>query len=104
MAEVKEHTQLIDIVRREVDLYAGETHDARMVSFSDPEKNLYGVIIIPDDANERPAYLAVLALIHHDYVIIEEDGTVDKPLHEALMVNGGIPRDKIVLAYKGETR
>jgi hypothetical protein len=36
-----------------------------------------------------------------DYVVIEEDST-DKPLVDALMVNGDVPREKIVLAYRGE--
>jgi hypothetical protein len=36
-------------------------------------------------------------------VVIDEDTSVDKPLYEALMTNGGVPREKIILAYRGET-
>jgi hypothetical protein len=43
-----------------------------------------------------------MAKVVDDKVIILED-TTDKPLYEALMVNGGIPRERIILAYKGET-
>jgi hypothetical protein len=38
-----------------------------------------------------------------DEVIIEEDTTLDKHLVDTLIHNGGIPRDRIILAYKGES-
>jgi hypothetical protein len=49
-----------------------------------------------------PARADVLAQVVGDKVIILEDRT-DKPLYEALMINGGIPREQIILAYAGES-
>jgi len=43
-----------------------------------------------------------MARVVGDYIVIDEDGTLDKPLYQALMINGSIPRDRILLAYKGE--
>jgi hypothetical protein len=98
----QEKTNLLEITRREVRKYVGNTPHARMYGLLDDQNGCYGVVIVPEDEAERPAYMAVLARVVGDMVIIEEDGTVDKPLVEALMVNGGIPREQIVLAYQGE--
>jgi len=99
---VNENLFLADITRREVQKYVGRTPDASMYSLLDDKQQRYGVIIVPESASERPAYVAVMARIVGDYVVIDEDGTVDKPLYQALMVNGGIPRNRLILAYKGE--
>ena len=42
-----------------------------------------------------------MARVVGDYVVIEEDST-DKPLVDALMMNGDVQREKIILAYQGE--
>jgi hypothetical protein len=99
---VSENLSLGNITRREVEKYVGRTPNASMYSLLDDKQQRYGVIIVPEAASERPAYVAVMARIIDDYVVIDEDGTVDKPLYQALMINGGIPRDHIILAYKGE--
>ena len=99
---VKENLSLADITRREVEKYVGRTPSASMYSLLDDKQQRYSVIIVPESVTERPAYVAVMARIVGDYVVIDEDGTVDKPLYQALMINGGIPRDHVVLAYKGE--
>jgi hypothetical protein len=44
-----------------------------------------------------------MARVVGDKIIIEEDRSFDKPLHEALMGNAGIPREQIILAYAGES-
>jgi hypothetical protein len=45
-----------------------------------------------------------MAQVIDDTIVVLEDTSVDKPLVDALMSNGGVPRDKIILAYKGEKR
>ncbi|MCA0458245.1 MAG: XisI protein [Chloroflexi bacterium] len=97
-----EKLSLGEITRREVEKYVGHTHGAVMYSLFDDKQQRYGVVIIPEADSERPAYVAVMARIVGSYIVIDEDGTLDKPLYQALMVNAGIPRDQIVLAYKGE--
>jgi hypothetical protein len=98
----QERLNLAEIVKREVDLYAGNTHDAKLYALLDDDNQRYAVITVPDKAEERPAWVAVMAYVTDDTVVIMEDTSLDKPLYEALMVNGGVPRAKIVLAYKGE--
>lgn len=92
------------IVKREVAAYAAVT-DAplRFVAVLDDVRHTYAVVIVPQGEMrvEQQPSVYVMARIENDYVIIEED-TDDKPLHEALMHNGGIPRAQIVLAYAGE--
>jgi hypothetical protein len=95
-------TELEAITRREVELYAGNTHEAKQYAVLDDPNQIYRVVVVPDKQNERPAWVAVMARIVDDTIIIDEDTSLDKPLVEALMVNGGVPRDKIVLAYRGE--
>lgn len=99
---IRHQINLASITTCEVEKYAGHTNQAVMYAILDDERQRYGVVIVPEDENERPAYMAVLARVVNDRVIIEEDGTLDKPLVEALMHKGGIPREQIVLAYKGE--
>ena len=94
--------ELAAITSREVSRYSGHMPDALMYPILDDNHQRYGVAIIPEDERERPAYLGVLARIVDDFVVIDEDGSVDKPLYQALMVNGGVPREQIILAYKGE--
>jgi hypothetical protein len=93
---------LADITRREVNLYAAYSPLATMYRVADEEQQIYAVIIIEDDPEQRPAWVVVMAQVVGDCIVILEDRT-DKPLVDALMINGGVPRDKIVLAYRGES-
>jgi transposase-like protein len=93
---------LAEITRQEVQAYVGNTHDAQMVAVLDDPNQIYTVVIVPKNAEERPAWVAVMARVVGDTIVIDEDTSIDKPLVDALMVNGSIPRDRIVLAYKGE--
>jgi hypothetical protein len=90
------------IVRREVDRYAVDVPGCKLYAVLDDLNQTYGVICVPDNSADRPAWIVMLTHIVDDYVVIDED-TTDKPLVDALMINGGIPREKIILAYAGET-
>ncbi|MDX1995939.1 MAG: element excision factor XisI family protein [bacterium] len=98
---IGEKLNLSSLTRHEIDLYAGHTHDAVLYTLFDDQQQRYGVVVVPRHDQDRPAWLTVFAHIQGEYVIIEEDSAVDSPLHEALMA-GGIPRENIILAYKGE--
>lgn len=93
---------LTDITRHEVDMYGGKTFGGRMIASLDDKNQVYAVMYVPDNQDERPSWVVVLARVVGDYVVIEEDVT-DKPLVDALMVNANVPREKIILAYRGET-
>lgn len=103
IAKTEVDTALVAIVRREVERYAGNAYQARLYPVLDDSNQTYAVIIIEDDPTARPAWVVVMAQVDGDKIVIHEDTSLDKPLYEALMVNGGIPREQIILAYAGET-
>jgi hypothetical protein len=92
---------LSQIVRREVQLYLANSDTSKFYSFLDDAQKLYAVVSVPHLPRPWPSRVVVMAQVVGDKVIIIEDNT-DKPLVDALMVNGGVPREKIILAYAGE--
>lgn len=98
MAALKELTH---IVQYEVEDYAkGTTFGGITYPISDPERQTYTVIIVPDAPRKCKAGVVVVARIVNDKVIIDEDIT-DRPLWREL-VRAGIPREQIILTYAGE--
>lgn len=95
------NTQLAEITRREVERYVATWHQGEMYAILDERQQRYIVVDVPHHPRPFPAGIVVLARVDGDYIIIEEDAT-DKPLIDALMVNGGVPREQIILAYDGE--
>jgi XisI protein len=93
---------LAEITRREVEMYAGYSPTAKLYPVLDDQNLTYAVVIVPNWPRPFSSEIVVLARIVAESIVIEED-TTDKPLLDALMVNGGIPREQIVLAYAGET-
>jgi len=94
-------TELEAITRREVDMYAGNSFTSKTYFIADDLQKLYAVVSVPNHPRPWPSRVSVMAQVVNDKVIIIEDIT-DKPLVDALMVNGGVPREKIILAYAGE--
>jgi XisI protein len=90
-------------VRREVALYAATSDTATFYPVLDDLNHTYAVIVMEHDPALRPAWILVMARVVDNTIIIDEDTTLEKHVVDALMVNAGIPREKIVLAYKGET-
>lgn len=91
---------LAEITKREVRLYAATSDDALFRPILDDTNQTYAVVVFERDPSLRPAWVLVMARVEGDRIIIEEDATLEKHLVDALVVNGGIPREKIVLAYK----
>ena len=92
---------LLQKVKHEVDLYAAGALDGICYSILDDEQQRYTAVFVPDDRREY-ADTIVMARVDGDKIIIEHDST-DKPLVDALMINAGIPREQIILAYQGES-
>ena len=94
---------LTDTVRREVADYHGPAIKATTYYFEDLKNQTYAVVIIPEYDYPRKSWsgVVVLARVVDDMVIIEED-TTDRPLWKEL-VRAGIPREKIILTFAGET-
>lgn len=93
---------LVNIVKAEVEKYAsdGEGINLRLFSILDDVRQHYTVIAVDHPKRKNLAGVVVMARVEGDQVIIEEDAT-DKPLLDAL-IQAGIPREKIILAYAGE--
>jgi len=95
-------TALETITRTEVEKYIPISYTSSYYALLDDAQKLYAVVSVPHLPRPWPSRIVVMAQVVGDKVIIIEDIT-DKPLVDALMVNGGVPRDKIILAYAGET-
>lgn len=89
----------MDIVRREVETYAGIALHASLYPVFDEVRHVYAVMCVDNRPVTSPARAVVMARIVDDRLIIETD-TTDKPLIEALQ-QAGIPRTQIVAAYQG---
>lgn len=94
--------QLIQIVREEVEKYAAGGRGLNAIAFPvlDDVRHVYAVSAVEYPTRHDVMMVVVFARIVGDKVVIEED-TTDKPLIDALMQRG-IPREQIVLAYRGE--
>jgi hypothetical protein len=93
--------QLNEIVKDTLLQYVGRGFDNRSFPLANEAEQIYAVNIIDTPVRKRKAGVVVIARVDGDRVIIEEDLT-DRPLVDAL-VEAGVPREKIVLAYAGET-
>jgi hypothetical protein len=102
---VKEDIQadmLAQITRTEVKKYVANSDTSKLYPILDDEQKLYAVVGVPHLPRPWPSRVIVMAQVVDDKVVIIEDIT-DKSLVDALVHNAGVPRDKIILAYKGET-
>lgn len=97
-----EMTDLITIVREEVEKYYAGGRGANAILFPvlDDVRQTYAVIAVDYPVREDIALVVVLARVVGDKVVIQED-TTDRKLVDALLQRG-IPREQIVLAYEGE--
>ena len=67
----------------------------------DEKNQVYAVIAKSTQRGEQITALNLLVRLVDDYIVIDTDQN-DKPLVDAL-VQAGIPREQIVLAYAGES-
>ena len=82
--------------------YAATSDDAVIYPVLDDANKTYAVIVAENKRTQESVWILMMARVVSDTIVIEEDNSLEKRLVGALMVNGGIARDKIVLAYKGE--
>jgi XisI protein len=93
---------LTAIVQHEVEDYAVPAYKAQTYFVGDEKRQIYTVIVVPGNSYpiKTKAGITVMARVVEDKVVIDQDIT-DRPLYEALM-EAGIPREQIILAYAGE--
>ncbi len=93
---------MVAIAREEVRKYASPGLGITMYAILDDQQQYYSVLGMKSDRHAPYAEgIAVFARVENEYIIIEVDNT-DKQLVDALLQQG-IPREKIILAYRGET-
>ena len=80
--------------------YAGEALNGYSYLTSDAANNIFTVVSVGDVRGQRVVDTGLVVRVLPDQIVIERDVN-DKPLVEAL-VQAGIPRHQIVLAYSGE--
>lgn len=91
---------LKEIVRHEVEQYAGESLNATLYAVIDDVHQIYTVISVGQPADQYPPRTVIMARVVGNHIIIEAD-TTNKPLVEALQ-QAGLARPRIILAYAGE--
>ncbi len=98
---IQERQSLAEITRREVERYVGHSDESNLYFLSDDKQLAYAVVDVPNIPRTYSTEIVVMARVVGEYIVIDED-TTDKPLVDALIINAGLAREKIVLAYQGE--
>jgi hypothetical protein len=92
------------LVRTEVKAY-NDSYGLKTEGYfvEDDSKHAYLMVEVPypDNIAFQQPIIVVMARVIEEYVLIDEDIT-DRPLVKEL-VSAGIPRDKIICVYNGET-
>lgn len=91
---------LKQIVREVVAGYAGKALNGYSYLTQSDEGDVYTVVDIARVKQQHISGVSLVVRIVNDKVIVERDQN-DKPLVDALM-QAGIPREMIILAYAGE--
>ncbi len=87
-------------VRKAMEGYAVKGLNSDAYLTVGPDENLLTVVDIAQSSGKRIVETSLIVRIVNDQVIIEHDDN-NKPLVDAL-VQAGIERNKIILAYLGE--
>lgn len=91
---------LVKITLETMEGYSGRGLNAYSYLTRDDVNQVYTVITLASNKDRRFSQLSLFVRIMGNLIIIEEDIN-DKPLVDALVQNG-IDRQQIVLAYAGE--
>lgn len=92
--------QLKEIVRRVIEGYAGKAYNGYLYLTISPAGDVFTVVGVGVIDGQRFVNTSLVVRIVNDLVIVERDQN-DKIALDALL-EAGIQRDKIILAYAGE--
>jgi hypothetical protein len=92
---------LKQVVEKEMREYASEGLRGTTYFTHSDDHSIMIIVYIGKVRDRRFATTSIMARIVGNQVVIEEDKT-NKPLVDAL-VQAGIPREQIILAYEGES-
>jgi hypothetical protein len=90
----------IEILESELNKYAKPSWNGESFLTFEMQKQAYAVIAVSKQRGEHMTALNLMVRLIDDCIVIDTDRN-DKPLVDAL-VQAGIPREQIVLAYAGE--
>ncbi len=90
-----------DAFLKEMRAYAGKAFNGYSYFTCDTEHDVYAIIDIAQLREQKIVQASLIIQLMDDFIMIHTDIN-DKPLVDAL-VQAGVPRDRIVLAYMGET-
>jgi hypothetical protein len=95
--------QLMQILSQRMEWYAGYSDDSKAYFFEDTVRHRCVVTGIMNDPihREERSFILMQARIVDDLIVIDDDTLWDKNLWQSL-VKAGVPREQIILAYKGE--
>ena len=92
--------RLKEILLQELEQYAGEALNGYLYLTKDDTETVFAVVSIARIREKRVVEAGVVVKLEANLIIIERDIS-NKPLVDALVQNG-IPREQIILAYAGE--
>src|SRR5260221_7369860 len=91
---------LKEIVDREVRSYVGHGVNGYSYLIANPDQTAWTVVFVLNIDGQRVVRSGLIVRLWKETVLIEQD-TNEPPLVDAL-VQAGIPRSQIILAYAGE--
>ncbi|MBI1281706.1 MAG: hypothetical protein GC179_26505 [Anaerolineaceae bacterium] len=95
-------SELATIMDSIIESYDGKADDFKVFIAKDNLHRTYAVTGIPNHITvDNPSFIIVHAHIEDDYVVIDVDSLSEKYLWQRLE-KAGVPREQILLAYKGE--
>jgi hypothetical protein len=92
---------MMDLIREVIAGYAKPPVNGRSYLTQSADGTVFTVVDVYQQQGKRYADAGLIVRISGEYIIIERDMN-NKPLVDAL-VQAGIPRKKIILAYAGES-
>jgi hypothetical protein len=95
------HLILRDTLLQEMQAYAGDALNGKSYLMQDDTGTVLSVLAEGVFNGESVRFVALFVRLVDDLIVIDTDRN-DKPLVDAL-VQAGIPREQIVLAYAGES-
>ncbi|MDQ7028108.1 MAG: element excision factor XisI family protein [Anaerolineae bacterium] len=90
----------MNILRTEIEKYTGEALNGQSYLAENIDSCLFTVISIGEFKGKHVSFADLIVRVVGDKIVIDDDRNSD-PFYEALM-QAGIAREQIILAYAGE--
>lgn len=98
--DTKPVNMMREILHETLQGYAGKALNGYSYLTTSAEGNVFTIVSVAHFGDERIVDTGLVARLSGDTIVIEHDVN-DKPLVDAL-IQAGVPRSQIILAYMGE--